>query len=61
MTAHWGMPAPAAVQGSEKEHQRALRDTFMMLQPRIDLFACLPLEKLDRLSLQKSVREIGQT
>jgi arsenate reductase len=60
MTAHWSMADPAAVQGTEEQHRRAFRDALIMLRRRIDLFACLPFEKLDRLALQKNVRDIGQ-
>jgi arsenate reductase len=60
VTAHWGMPDPAAVEGSEDQKRRAFSDTANMLRRRIELFASLPLEKLDRLALQAKVREIGK-
>ena len=60
MTAHWGMPDPAAVEGTEDEKRRAFSDTANMLRRRIELLASLPLDKLDRLSLQNSLREIGK-
>ena len=60
MTAHWGMADPAAAQGPDEHRRRAFLDAFVMLRRRIELFACLPLDKLDRLSLQKTVRDIGQ-
>lgn len=59
MTAHWGMPDPVAAQGDEAARLRAFRDTFLQLRRRIELFASLPIDKLDRLSLQSRLREIG--
>lgn len=59
MTAHWGMPDPAAVEGSEEAIRKAFSDTFMVLRRRIELFASLPIEKLDRLALQQQVSKIG--
>jgi arsenate reductase len=58
MTAHWGVPDPAAVEGTDAQIA-AFRDTFLLLQRRIDLFANLPVQSLDRMSLQKRVDEIG--
>ena len=49
MTAHWGVPDPAAVQGTPEEIERAFRDAFFMLDRRIGLFLSLPLASLDRL------------
>ena len=60
MTAHWGMPDPAAVQGTEEQRRKAFSDTANMLRRRIELFASLPFEKLDRLSLQNKVKDIGK-
>jgi len=60
MTAHWGMPDPAAIEGTEDEKRRAFSDTANMLRRRIELLASLPLDKLDRLSLQNRLREIGK-
>ena len=60
MTAHWGMPDPAAVTGSEDRKRRAFSDTASALRRRIELLASLPLEKLDRLSLEKRVKDIGR-
>jgi arsenate reductase len=59
MTAHWGVPDPAAVQGGDEEIQRAFRDVFLMLDRRISLFLCLPLGSLDQLAIQKEIDEIG--
>ncbi|MEO7272171.1 MAG: arsenate reductase ArsC [Vicinamibacterales bacterium] len=60
MTAHWGVPDPAAVEGLDAEKRRAFREAFLTLRRRIDLFACLPLDKLDRMAILKDVRDIGQ-
>jgi arsenate reductase (thioredoxin) len=60
VTAHWGMPDPAAVEGTEDQKRRAFSDTASMLRRRIELLASLPLEKLDRLSLQSQVKAIGK-
>lgn len=59
MTAHWGMPDPAAVEGSDVDKMRAFADTFMVLRRRIELFASLPFDKLDRMALQASVSNIA--
>lgn len=60
MTAHWGMPDPAAVEGTEAGIRKAFADTAMMLRRRIELLASLPLDKLDRMALQNGVRDIGK-
>ncbi|MFN4177596.1 arsenate reductase ArsC [Phenylobacterium sp.] len=60
MTAHWGLPDPAAVEGSEAEIAAAFADTARMLTNRIRLFTSLPLASIDRLSLQTKLREIGR-
>src|SRR6202163_850708 len=60
MTAHWGIPDPAAVQGTTEQVERALRDAFFMLDRRISLFLCLPLASLDRLALKREIDKIGQ-
>jgi arsenate reductase (thioredoxin) len=59
MTAHWGVPDPAAVQGTDEQKRRAFMDAYAVLRRRIELFASLPLDKLDRLALQNRLREIG--
>jgi arsenate reductase (thioredoxin) len=59
--AHWGMPDPAAVVGSEEEKRRAFDDTILTISRRIDLFLALPIAKLSRLALENSVKDIGQT
>jgi arsenate reductase len=59
MTAHWGLPDPAAVEGSPDEIRQAFFDTAITLRRRIELLASLPLDKLDRIALQKKVRGIA--
>lgn len=61
MTAHWGVPDPAAVVGTEAEIAVAFSETWRVLQNRITAFASLPLAGLDRLSLQKRLNDIGKT
>ena len=61
MTAHWGIPDPAAVRGSEAEVERAFREAFIILDRRISLFLCLPLKSLDGLALKRELDSIGQT
>ncbi len=61
MTAHWGVPDPAAAAGTEAEIRFAFADTLRMLTNRINIFVSLPLAKLDRLSLQKRIDEIGKS
>ena len=60
MTAHWGVPDPAAVHGDSAEIERAFRDAFFVLDRRISLFLALPLAALDRLALKKEVDRIGR-
>jgi arsenate reductase (thioredoxin) len=59
MTAHWGVPDPAAVSGSLEQIERAFRDAFMTLEHRISLLLCLPLSSLDKLAIQKKIDDIG--
>jgi arsenate reductase (thioredoxin) len=59
MTAHWGVPDPAAVEGSDEVKRKAFRDALFALRRRIELFASLPFDKLSRLGLQERVRQIG--
>jgi arsenate reductase len=59
MTAHWGVPDPAGVAGSD-ERRRAFRDAFLVLRRRIELFASLPIDKLSRLVLQQQLDAIGR-
>jgi len=58
--AHWGLPDPAAVEGSDEEKFRAFRQAALQIQRRIELFCSLPFDKLDRLRLEKLTRDIGE-
>jgi arsenate reductase (thioredoxin) len=60
MTAHWGVPDPAAVEGTPDEIERAYREAFMALDRRIGLFLCLPIASLDRLAIKREIDRIGQ-
>jgi arsenate reductase (thioredoxin) len=60
MTAHWGIPDPAAVQGTPEEIERAYRDAFLVLDRRISLFLALPLSTLQRLAIQHEIEGIGR-
>jgi len=60
MTAHWGVPDPAAAAGSDAERAAFTADVFRMLNNRISIFVSLPLASLDRLSLQRRLQEIGR-
>jgi protein-tyrosine-phosphatase len=60
MTAHWGVPDPAAAQGSPAEIALAFKDAYRMLNQRIGIFTSLPIRSLDQLSLQQKLREIGR-
>jgi protein-tyrosine-phosphatase len=59
MTAHWGLPDPAAVEGCEAEKRVAFSQTYRMLNNRISIFASLGLDALDRMSLQRRLDQIG--
>ena len=61
LTAHWGVPDPAAVHSSQGDIQRAFRDAFFLLDRRISLFLCLPFKALDNLSLKRELDNIAQT
>ena len=61
MTAHWGIPDPAAVSGSAAEIERAFRDAFFVLERRISLFLSLPLKSLDNLALKRELDNIGKS
>jgi len=61
MTAHWEVPDPAAIQGTEDEKQKAFLNAYLQLQRRIELFLALPLETLDHMSLHQRVVEIGKS
>ena len=59
MTAHWGIEAPAAIEGDRQP--QAFRNAYYSLQRRIGLFLSLPLQSIDQMSLQTKLREIGRT
>ncbi len=61
MTAHWGLPDPAAVKGTPQQIERAFRDDFSSLDRRISLFLSLPVGSLDLLAIQKEIDKIGQS
>jgi arsenate reductase len=61
MTAHWGVPDPAAATGNEAEIRLAFADTFRMLSNRISIFVSLPLRSLDKLTLQRQLDSIGKS
>ena len=58
-TAHWGVPDPAAVRGTQDEIKRAYRNAFMTLERRISLFLCLPLASIDKMAIKKEIDKIG--
>jgi arsenate reductase (thioredoxin) len=60
VTAHWGVPDPTAVQGTEAEQRRAFREAYVVLENRIKLFVALPIEKLDRMAIKRNVDDIGR-
>jgi arsenate reductase (thioredoxin) len=60
MTAHWGVPDPAAVKGTSEQVEKAFREVFFLLDRRISLFLSLPISTLDRFSLKKEIDNIGK-
>src|SRR5215467_15720932 len=60
VTAHWGVPDPAAVEGTDAEQRRAFRDAYVALENRVKLFVTLPVDKVDRMAIQRNVDEIGR-
>ena len=60
VTAHWGLPDPAAVEGPDEQKRRAFLDAFLVLKRRIELLASLPLDKLDGLALAERLERIGR-
>jgi arsenate reductase len=60
VTAHWGVPDPAAVDGTEAEQQKAFRAAYLAVENRIKLFTALPIDRLDRLAIKRQVDEIGR-
>jgi len=61
VSAHWGIPDPAAAEGTDEDKRRAFLEAFLTLKRRIGLFAALPLAKLDRLALAARLRDIGRS
>lgn len=61
VTAHWGVPDPAAVEGSDAEKMQAFREALRLLTNRIRIFTSLPIDKLDRMTLKARVDEIGKS
>jgi arsenate reductase len=60
VTAHWGFPDPAAVEGSDEEKRAAFKQALHQIRNRVQLFLSLPLESLDRLAIENKLRAIGQ-
>jgi len=60
LTAHWGVPDPAAVRGTAEEIKRAYRDAFVTLERRIGLFLCLPLITIDKLAIKQEIDKISR-
>ena len=60
VTAHWGVPDPAAGSGTEAEQRRAFREAYVTLENRIKLFVALPINKLDRMAIKRNVVDIGR-
>jgi arsenate reductase len=60
LTAHWGIPDPAAIKGTPEQLEKAFRDAFFLLDRRISLFLSLPLATLDRFALKKEIDSIGR-
>ena len=60
MTAHWGIPDPAAAKGTQEEIEQAFSRAFVTLDRRISLFLCLPLATLDTFALQREIDNIGK-
>jgi arsenate reductase len=61
VTAHWGVPDPAAAEGNEAQRLAAFRDAMHRLEARIKLFTALPFDKLDRLAIKREADKIGRT
>lgn len=59
MTAHWGMPDPAAIEGDDAVREKAFLDTFITMKRRIQLMLSLPLASLDRMAIQQEIKDIG--
>jgi protein-tyrosine-phosphatase len=61
MTAHWGIPDPAVVEGSDEDKRKAFFKAYNQLHHRLSIFVNLPVDKLDRLTLQRRLDDIGKT
>ena len=61
ITAHWGVPDPAAVEGTDEQKRKAFHDAFRILERRISLFLSLPIRSLEQLVLQERLSEIGRS
>jgi arsenate reductase len=59
MTARWGVPDPAVVDGTAEQVEKAFREAFIILERRISLFLCLPLASLDKLAIKREIDRIG--
>ena len=59
MTAHWGLPDPAAIEGDEAAQERAFRDAFITIKRRVELMLSLPMSSLDRMALHAEIKDIG--
>jgi len=59
MTAHWGVPDPAALKGTSEQIERAFRDAYLILERRLSLFLSLPLASLEKLAIQNEITRIG--
>ena len=60
VTAHWGVPDPAAAHGTEAERRRAFREAYLILENRIKLFVALPFDKLNHMAIKRRVNQIGR-
>jgi len=60
MTAHWGVPDPAAARGTQEQIEKAFHEAYLTLERRISLLLCLPISKLDKLAIKKEIDRIGR-
>ena len=60
VSAHWGVPDPVAVEGTDEQQRKVFLDAAITLRRRIELFLSLPLQRLDAMSLQRELRDIGR-
>ena len=61
MTAHWGVPDPAAVEGTDADKAHAFMSTAITLKRRIELMLSLPIKSLDLMAMQRELKQIGQS